>query len=76
LNSDLGHWTATKLNPNSSTGLDSHAEGGQNKVDWLSTLIEEDWLISWHWCTHVENILRGRDIKDLMGNPIEISSSR
>ena len=30
LNSDLGHWTATKLNPNSSTRLDSHAEGGQN----------------------------------------------
>jgi len=71
LNADLGNWTATKLNPNRSTGLDSQAERGQNYVDSLSTLIEEDWFIGWHWCAYVENTARGWGIKDPWDEPYQ-----
>ena len=71
LNGDLGNWTATKLNSNPNTGLDSQAERGQNYVDSLSTLIEEDWFIGWHWCAYVENTARGWGIKDPWDEPYQ-----
>ena len=69
LNADLGNWTATKLNPNRSTGLASQAERGKNYVESLTPMIEEPWFIGWHWCAYVENTARGWGIKDPWDEP-------
>ncbi|HXO96605.1 MAG TPA: hypothetical protein VN857_08480 [Chthoniobacterales bacterium] len=72
LNADMGNWTATKLNPNrSSGGLASQAERGKNYVESVSVLLKEPWFVGWHWCASVENTARGRGIKDPWDEPYQ-----
>jgi hypothetical protein len=67
----MGNCTATKLNPNRSTGLASQAERGANYVESISVLLKEPWFIGWHWCAYVENPARGWGIKDPWDEPYQ-----
>ena len=69
INADIGNWTATRLNPNRSTGLASQAARAEDYIAAVSVLLKEPWFLGWHWCAYVENTGRGWGIKDPWDEP-------
>lgn len=69
LNADLGNWMATELNPQRASSFNSHAERGQDYVDSIGAMLENDWFVGWHWCSYLENTARGWGLKDPWDEP-------
>jgi hypothetical protein len=72
INADLGNWAPTELNPHRTSGLDSQAERGEDYVAAVGAIVDEPWLVGWHWCGYVENVGgRGWGVKDPWDEPYE-----
>ncbi|WP_027684201.1 hypothetical protein [Rhizobium leguminosarum] len=69
INADMGTWTATKLNPNRASKLDSQAARGADYVASIGAQFSQPWFIGWHWCAYVENLARGWGLKDPWDEP-------
>lgn len=70
INADLGNWAPTKLNPHRVGSLETQADRGEDYVATIAAIIDEPWLLGWHWCGYVENIGgRGWGLKDPWDEP-------
>lgn len=62
---DIGNWTATELNPHRTMeGVDTQAARAQHYIDTFSSMVDQEWLLGWHWCGYIENLNRGWGMKD------------
>ncbi|MDQ1630018.1 MAG: hypothetical protein QOI54_3762 [Actinomycetota bacterium] len=67
---DIGNWTPTELNPQRDMdNVETQADRGQHYVDIFSEIINEPWLLGWHWCGYIENLNRGWGMKDPWDEP-------
>ncbi|GAB6987642.1 hypothetical protein [Nocardioides pyridinolyticus] len=72
INADLGNWAPTELNPHRISGLESQAERGEDYVAAIEAIVDEPWLVGWHWCGYVENVGgRGWGVEDPWDEPYE-----
>ena len=67
---DIGNWTSTKLNPHRTMdNVETQASRAQHYVDTFDEIINEPWLLGWHWCGYIENTARGWGMKDPWDEP-------
>jgi len=61
---DIGNWCATEANPHRTSSLRDQCHRGQDYVSAFEAVVDEPWLVGWHWCAYVENFARGWGLKD------------
>lgn len=61
---DIGNWCATESNPHRTNAITSQAGRGEDYAAALAAVVDEPWIIGWHWCSYIENSGRGWGIKD------------
>ena len=65
---DIGNWTPTARNPGR-VSLPDQAGRGQDYGETLATLLAQPWFVGWHWCSYLENDVRGWGLKDPWDEP-------
>jgi len=60
---DIGNWCATEHNPQRVSDLADQAARAADYVAAFEAVVDEPWLIGWHWCAYVENYTRGWGLK-------------
>ena len=65
---DIGNWVPTAMNPHRTSDMETHEERGQDYANGLATIMQEPWIIGWHWCGYIENLGRGWGVKDPQDN--------
>ena len=65
------HWElgGLKTKPHRHSSLTSQAERGEDYAAMLQPLLDEPWILGWHWCGYVENTARGWELKDPWDEP-------
>ncbi|TFB91445.1 agarase [Cryobacterium sp. HLT2-28] len=65
---DIGNWVPTAMNPHRTSDMETQEERGQDYASGLATIMQEPWIVGWHWCGYIENLGRGWGIKDPQDN--------
>jgi hypothetical protein len=60
---DIGNWCATAHNPHRVSDLPDQRARAEDYVAAFEAVVEEPWLIGWHWCSYLENFSRGWGLK-------------
>jgi hypothetical protein len=60
---DIGNWCATAHNPHRVSALPDQRARAEDYVAALAAVVDEPWLIGWHWCSYLENYSRGWGLK-------------
>ena len=60
---DIGNWCATAHNPHRASGLVDQRARAEDYVAAFEAVVDEPWLVGWHWCSYVENYTRGWGLK-------------
>jgi hypothetical protein len=65
---DIGNWVPTSMNPHRTSDMDTHQERGEDYAKGLTRILQEPWIVGWHWCGFIENLGRGWGMKDPQDN--------
>ena len=60
---DVGNWCATAHNPHRASALSNQSARAADYVAAFEAVVDEPWLIGWHWCSYLENYARGWGLK-------------
>jgi hypothetical protein len=60
---DVGNWCATAHNPRRASALSDQSARAADYVAAFGAVVDEPWLIGWHWCSYLENYTRGWGLK-------------
>ena len=66
---DIGNNTGTAYHAARPDGLPDHSARAAHYVAALGAVIDEPWLVGWHWCGYVENPVRGWGLKSPQDEP-------
>ncbi|MFM7014626.1 MAG: agarase [Actinomycetota bacterium] len=61
---DIGNWVPTEMNPHRTSDMTTHEERGEDYAFGLERIMQEPWMLGWHWCGYIENLGRGWGMKD------------
>lgn len=68
---DTGNWCPTPMNPERVGSARDQAERGEGYARLADAFAARDWCLGWHWCSWVENPLRGFGLKDPWDKPYD-----
>jgi hypothetical protein len=60
---DIGNWCATSHNPHRASALADQSARAADYIAAFQAVVDESWLIGWHWCSYLENYARGWGLK-------------
>ena len=69
LNADIGNRCPTKMRPNVEGQMPDERGRGLDYAHSLRGLLKQPWFIGWHWCSYLENPIRGCGLKDPWDEP-------
>jgi hypothetical protein len=68
---DIGNWCENPSHAHTVVGLPDQAARGEDYVAAFAAVVDEPWLIGWHWCAYVENQARGSGLKSPEDEPYD-----
>ncbi|MDQ0799013.1 agarase [Arthrobacter sp. SLBN-112] len=69
INADAGNSCGTVLHAPRWDSLANQSARALNYEESLNALLDDPWLVGWHWCGYVENPVRGWGIKSPFDEP-------
>lgn len=66
---DTGNWCPTEMSPHRTGSARDQAERGVGYAMLAEAFMTRDWCLGWHWCSWLENPVRGFGLKDPWDEP-------